>query len=280
MARRSAAWLAGADPETILKIYAAVNSKGGAGKSSMLIAFASALHHQGKRVRILDLDAQGTLARWLNPSSSLPSISRDELMVEAGQFVEKDEHGIDTGTARLAFARIREIKQKGGYDYLLIDTKGEPNMTAAAVMAAADLVLCPTDGSSTEYDPIWATYRSCRAALAQIGSKVDPQDKFRIVFTRQATVQSAGVLRGKQELAKHFQCIGGIGDSAAINDAHKLGMTIAGVMSYAEAASKNAETPKARANAQRMAERCARALNNASFVLAGIEQSEVAHVPA
>ena len=58
----AAAWLSGADPETNLKIYAAVNSKGGAGKSSMLIAFASALHQQGKNVRILDLDSQETLS--------------------------------------------------------------------------------------------------------------------------------------------------------------------------------------------------------------------------
>ncbi len=49
----------------------------------MLVAFASALHHQGKRVRILDLDSQGTLSEWLNPKNRLETIPADELLIEA-----------------------------------------------------------------------------------------------------------------------------------------------------------------------------------------------------
>jgi hypothetical protein len=156
-----------------VKIYAAVNSKGGAGKSSMLVAFASALHHQGKRVRILDLDSQGTLSEWLNPNNGLDPLSADELLIEAGQFAKEDAEN-----AKLAYAHILEAEKAGGFDYLLIDTKGEPSMTAAMAMAVADMVLCPSDGSSAEYKPIMVTYRSCEAALQQIGSTADPKEKF------------------------------------------------------------------------------------------------------
>ena len=280
MARRFAAWFPGEDPETALKIYAAVNSKGGAGKSSMLIAFASALHHQGKTVRILDLDPQGTLAGWLAPDSNLPPLPADELLIEAGQFAETDEDGNDAENARLAYAHILAAEEAGGFDYLLIDTKGEPNLTAAATMAVADLVLCPSDGSSAEYEPIGASYRSCEMALKQIGSARSAHDKFRVVFTRQSVAQSAGILEGKRALGKRFNCVGGIADSAAMDDAHRMGTTIGRLLTYAEDAAENAEKAAIRSNARRMAERYRKALDNAAFVLSAIEEQEVQNVPA
>lgn len=258
-----------------MKIYAAVNSKGGAGKSSMLIAFASALHHRGKRVRILDLDPQGTLSGWLDENNGLHAIPVNELLIEAGQFADEDAEN-----ARQAYARILAAEEAGGYDYLLIDTKGEPSMTAAAVMAVADLVLCPSDGSSAEFEPIQATYKSCELALQQVGSDTKPQDKFRVVFTRQSVAQSAGIQRGKQALSKRFTCVGGIADSAVMDDAHRTGTTIGHLMDYAIDAAENADAPATRANGPRMAERCRKALDNASFVLSAIEESEVVHVPA
>lgn len=275
MARRSAAWLSGADPETKLKIYAAVNSKGGAGKSSMLVAFASALHHQGKRVRILDLDSQCTLSEWLNPNNGLDPLPADELLIEAGQFAKEDAEN-----AKLAYAHILEAEKAGGFDYLLIDTKGEPSMTAAMAMAVADIVLCPSDGSSAEYKPIMVTYRSCEAALHQIGSTADPKEKFRIVFTRQSVAQSAGIQKGKQALEKQFTCIGGIADSAAMDDALRAGTTIGRLMGFAQVAMEQAETQTARSNARRMADRCQKALNNADYVLNALKESEVQHVAA
>ena len=193
----------------------------------MLIAFASALHHKGKRVRILDLDSQGTLSGWLDDENGLPTIPADELLIEAGQFAEEDAEN-----ARLAYSHILEAEKAGGYDYLLIDTKGEPSMTAAVTMAVADMVLCPSDGSSAEYEPIMVTFKSCEAALLQIGSDADPQDKFRVVFTRQSIAQSSGIQRGKQALAKHFRCVGGIADSAAVDDAHRAGTTIGRLLQY------------------------------------------------
>ena len=275
MTRRCAAWLSGVDPETKLKIYAAVNSKGGAGKSSMLVAFASALHHQGKRVRILDLDSQGTLSEWLNPNNGLEPIPADELLIEAGQFAREDAEN-----AKLAYAHILEAEKSGGFDYLLIDTKGEPSMTAAMAMAVADMVLCPSDGSSAEYKPILVTYRSCEAALQQIGSKADPKEKFRIVFTRQSVAQSAGIRKGKQALAKQFHCVGGIADTAAMDDALRAGTTIGRLMGFAQEAMEQADTQSARSNARRMVDRCQKALSNADYVLNALKESEVQHVPA
>ena len=269
------AWRSGADPETNVKIYAAVNSKGGAGKSFMLVAFASALHHQGKRVRILDLDSQGTLSDWLNPENGLGPIPADELLIEAGQFAADDAEN-----ARLAYAHILEAEKTGGYDYLLIDTKGEPSMTAAVTMAVADMVLCPSDGSSAEFNPIMVTYRSCEAALKQIGSTADPQDKFRIVFTRQSIAQSAGIQKGKQALEKRFRCVGGLAETAALDDALRTGTTIGRLMVFAEEAMEEAETPTTRSNARRMADRCRKALSNSEFVLNALKESEVQHAPA
>jgi len=241
----------------------------------MLIAFASALHHQGKRVRILDLDSQGTLSKWLNPENGLEPIPSGELLIEAGQF-SKD----DAENAKRAYAHILEAEQAGGYDYLLIDTKGEPSMTAAVTMAVADLVLCPSDGSSAEYNPIMVTYRSCEAALQQVGNTTDPREKFRIVFTRQSVAQSAGIQKGKKALEKHFQCAGGIAHTAAMDDALRAGTTIGRLMGFAEEAMALAETQTTRSNAQRMANRCKKALKNADYVLTALIESEVQYVAA
>lgn len=241
----------------------------------MLIAFASALHHQGKRVRVLDLDSQGTLSGWLDPNNGLPPIPDDELLIETGQFADDDAEN-----ARQAYAHILEAEKAGGYDYLLIDTKGEPSMTAAMTMAVADMVLCPSNGSSAEYEPILITYRSCKAALQQIGDMADPKEKFRIMFTRQSVAQSAGIQKGKQALAKQFTCIGGIADTSAMDDALRTGTTIGRLMDFAEEAMKQADTQTVRANARRMADRCRKALSNADYVLKALQESEVQHVPA
>ncbi len=72
-----------------MKIYAAVNSKGGAGKSSILVAFASTMHHQGKRVCILDLDSPGALPERLNLNNRREPLPADEILIEAGQFAKE-----------------------------------------------------------------------------------------------------------------------------------------------------------------------------------------------
>ena len=241
----------------------------------MLIAFASALHHQGKKVRVLDLDPQGTLAEWLAEDTGLPAIPPEELLIEAGQFADDDAEN-----ARQAYAHILAAEEAGGYDYLLIDTKGEPSMTAAITMAVAGLVLCPSDGSSPEHEPIMTTYRSCELALKEIRSDIRPEDKFRVVFTRQSIAQSSGIQEGKRALAERFRCVGGIKDSAAMDDAHRMGTTIGQLLDYALRAAQNAETNNVRSNANRKAERYRKALDNAAFVLRSIEAGELAHAPA
>lgn len=81
-----------------MKIITAANSKGGAGKSIMMAAFASVLHHEGKRVRAIDLDPQGTFASWLEPEYQ-KEIGR--LLITAPDF-----EGTDTEMAKQCHALI------------------------------------------------------------------------------------------------------------------------------------------------------------------------------
>ncbi len=49
-------------------VISAIQSKGGAGKSTLIIAIASLLAKDGERVSIIDTDIQRTAETWGSPS--------------------------------------------------------------------------------------------------------------------------------------------------------------------------------------------------------------------
>lgn len=258
-----------------MNIIAAANSKGGAGKSILIIAIASALHHAGKRVRIIDLDPQETLARWFTDETEnlYPKIPRKELLIERGHFSNHPEENV----AR-AYRHLVEAAKEPNYDYILIDTKGEASIMSAMAMCAADYVLCPTNGSSTEFEPIIATFLSYQSALAQLDKATDPRKNFRIVFTRQSAVQAASIIESKTALKKNFACIDGLAQSAAYNDAHLKHTTIGRLLERARTAEAQSDKASIRKNARRLIERYEKALRNAADIIAQIESKETCNV--
>lgn len=51
-----------------MKVIALLNEKGGAGKSTVAINLACALHRQGRKVVLIDADPQGTARDWREAS--------------------------------------------------------------------------------------------------------------------------------------------------------------------------------------------------------------------
>lgn len=78
------------------------SSKGGVGKSTACAAIGTALAMRGDRVLIIDLDPNGTLARWSQ------KVTTEGLTVEAVSPTEFTNH-------------LSSCRDSGRYDHILVD---------------------------------------------------------------------------------------------------------------------------------------------------------------
>lgn len=109
------------------QIISAIQQKGGAGKSAMLDCIAGCMANDKAKVLIIDTDPQQTSTDWAE-MSNLDNIDIMELLREDS---------------------LREVIEKvsPNYDAILIDTAGYDSRMASYAIAAADLLLIPTNGS-------------------------------------------------------------------------------------------------------------------------------------
>lgn len=103
-----------------------VTQKGGAGKSTSAVTLAGALARK-HRVALVDLDPQGSIARWIAVAKLPKSLEI------------------------FAADQMSDLKALEGFDYCVIDTKGE---LSADALPALDLALVPCPPSLFD---IWST---------------------------------------------------------------------------------------------------------------------------
>lgn len=77
-------------------------------------------------------------------------------------------------------------------------------------MCLSDLVITPSNGHATEFDPLVTTYASYKSAARKIAPDVNPSDRFRVVFTKQPYMQAASVKVIKDAISKKFRTIDGL----------------------------------------------------------------------
>ena len=150
------------------KIIAIANQKGGVGKTTTTSNLGIGLAKQGKRVLLIDADAQGSLTASLGftepdkleetLATALGNIINDEDM-EADYGILKHKEGIDLmpGNIELSGLEVslvnvmsRELVMrsyielvKDNYDYILIDCMPSLGMLTINALSAADSVLIP-----------------------------------------------------------------------------------------------------------------------------------------
>ncbi|AFC70374.1 phosphopantetheine--protein transferase (plasmid) [Rickettsia amblyommatis] len=112
-------------------IITIASTKGGVGKSTFSLNLATALLNQGKKVALLDADAQGTVTKW--------SRVRD-YMIEAGEKINKL---FVAGVRGEALLEIAEDKKKQGC-IVLIDSPGvdDSNMRSSLLRSDAVITTC------------------------------------------------------------------------------------------------------------------------------------------
>lgn len=116
-------------------VIAAINGKGGAGKTTALMNIAGEYALRGNHVAMIDVDARNNLLKW---------------WMECQEKHAQPE-GVEVYSHKTGRGLERWMKENTGtFDYVLIDTPGEDTSIVDPVIAAADLVISPIQPSKRE----------------------------------------------------------------------------------------------------------------------------------
>ena len=151
------------------KVIALTNQKGGVGKTTTAVNLGVGLAQQGKKVLLIDADAQAnlTMALGYNRPDDLPfTLSTvmqdiiDDKPVDASQGIIRHKEGVDLLPSNIelsglevrlinALSRESVLKTyvnevKKDYDFVLIDCMPSLGMITINSLAAADSVVIPT----------------------------------------------------------------------------------------------------------------------------------------
>ncbi|CAG0982219.1 MAG: ParA family protein [Rhizobiaceae bacterium] len=116
-------------------VIAAINGKGGAGKTTALMNIAGEYALRGGSVAMIDMDARNNLMKWWTDCQ------------------EKDAQpeGIEVYSHKTAKGLERWMDEHGrAFDHVLIDTPGEDTSIVDPVIASAELVISPIQPSKRE----------------------------------------------------------------------------------------------------------------------------------
>lgn len=150
------------------KVIALANQKGGVGKTTTTANLGIGLVNEGKKVLLIDCDAQGSLTEslgFINPDeidttlSTLMEKCMKEIPVKKGEGILHHNEGVDLIPANIelsgmetalvnVMSRERVLKNlidtvKDDYDYILIDCMPSLGMLTINSLAAADEVIIP-----------------------------------------------------------------------------------------------------------------------------------------
>lgn len=139
-------------------IIAIVNQKGGTGKTTTTVNLGCALAKKGKKVLLIDLDAQGNLSYSLGLTDFDDAMAEvlvgeallnDILLESEGVHVAPSNIGLADVEISIANVEDREsllknhLETADGYDYILIDCPPSLSLLTINALNAADRVIIP-----------------------------------------------------------------------------------------------------------------------------------------
>jgi chromosome partitioning protein len=128
------------------KIITVAQQKGGAGKTTLVAHLAAAWAGSGRKVALVDIDPQHSLAAWY------------------GMRAPRDDQGLDLHEVPGYRLSIALGRLADAYDVVVIDSPPHAETEARIAVRAADLALVPVQPSPMD---LWATRPTLDLALAE-----------------------------------------------------------------------------------------------------------------
>ena len=179
------------------KVIALTNQKGGVGKTTTAVNLGVSLAKQGKKVLLIDADAQANLTMALGYSrpddipitlSTVMQSIIDDKAFDVSQGILHHNEGVDLLPSNIelsgfevrlinAMSRERVLKTyvnevKRNYDYVLIDCMPSLGMITINALAAADSVVIPTQPHYLSAKGLELLLRSVSMVKRQINPKL------------------------------------------------------------------------------------------------------------
>jgi chromosome partitioning protein len=180
------------------KIIAVANQKGGVGKTTTCANLGIGLARSGKKVLLIDDDAQGSLTAslgWQQPDqldetlASVMGKMMEDRPIDSQEGILHHAEGVDLMPANIelsgmevslvnAMSRETVLRQylenvKHSYNYVLIDCMPSLGMLTVNALAAADSVLIPVQA---EYLPVKGLEQLLRT-IAKVRRQINPHLK-------------------------------------------------------------------------------------------------------
>ncbi|MBO4898610.1 MAG: ParA family protein [Clostridia bacterium] len=181
------------------KVIAVANQKGGVGKTTTTINLGIGLVNEGKKVLLIDCDAQGSLTQSLGYQepdklsvtlSTLMQKTIEEQPIKQGEGILRHNEGVDLVPANIelsgmetalvnVMSRERVLKNyidsvKENYDYVLIDCTPSLGMLTINSLAAADEVIIPVQA---HYLPLKGLEQLV-STVTKVQRQINPDLKF------------------------------------------------------------------------------------------------------
>ena len=180
------------------KVIAVANQKGGVGKTTTTSNLGIGLANQGKRVLLIDADAQGSLTASLGFSEpdkiniSLATVMANlinEVEMEPEYGILKHDEGIDLmpGNIELSGLEVSLVnvmsrerilcnyieQERKKYDYILIDCMPSLGMITINALAAADSILIPVQAAYLPVKGLEQLIKTIGKVKRQINPKLE-----------------------------------------------------------------------------------------------------------